>query len=90
MTIDAYTRFLLTVIAIALAVIAVRGISPQPAWATDRLECRLEGPVEIRSFSDELDVRLRDVAEPIEVKVSHAFAEPGTSTGNPLYVQVVQ
>jgi hypothetical protein len=46
--------------------------------------------VEIRSFSDELDVRVRDVSEPLEVKVSHAFAEPGTSSGNPLYVQVVQ
>ena len=76
---DRYTRFLLTVIAIALTVIAARGISPvAPAYAADTIECRFDGPLTIGDFRDQLDVR-----------VEQKSYQPGSSSGNPLYVRTV-
>ena len=42
---DPFTRALLTVIALALVVLALRGT---PAQAVDPVICRVEGPIEVR------------------------------------------
>ena len=81
---DTYTRVILTVIAAALVVIAFRGLgSPIPsAYAADRLDCRIDGAVEIKGLTDELRVR---ISSPVEIKQSHS--EAGSSSSYPLYVK---
>jgi hypothetical protein len=75
---DNYTRFLLTVIAVSLAVIALRGNSPiAEAQAADS-RCVIDGPMEISKIDDT-----------IRVKVEQGFAQPGTSSSNPVYVEMV-
>lgn len=82
---DTYTKSVLTVIAAALVVIALRGLSPIPeAHAGDRLDCRIDGPVEIRGFPDTLKVRITDTVE-----TKKAFSEAGSSSSSPLYVRQV-
>ncbi len=83
---DTYTRFILTIIAAALVVIAFRGtgatVIPE-AYAADRLDCRIDGPVEIKGLRD-LRVTIDD---PVEIK--QAFSEAGSSSGSPMYVKTV-
>jgi len=82
---DRYSRAVLTVIAVALVVIATRGqLLEVSAYAADEVRCRVEGPIEIRSFGDDLDVKFSDK---IRVEVEHAFATAGTSSGSPLYIK---
>ena len=83
---DTYTRVVLTIIAAALVVIALRGggapLLPN-AHAAERLDCRIEGPVEIKGLSD---LRIR-IADAVEVKQSHS--EAGSSASYPVYVKSV-
>jgi hypothetical protein len=82
---DPYLRALLTVIAMALVVIASRGsFLETPAYAGDDIRCTVEGPIEIKSFSDTLDVK---IADKVRVEVDQAYASPGTSSGNPVYIR---
>lgn len=77
---DTYTKTILTIIAAALVVIAARGFDPiPPAQASDRLECTIEGPVEIGGFRDML-----------KVEVDQKAFEPGYSSGSPVFVKVVE
>ncbi|MEZ4319894.1 MAG: hypothetical protein R3F61_20455 [Myxococcota bacterium] len=91
MTTDRYTRAVLTVIAAALSIIALRGLSPIPAaWATETMECRFGSPVELRSgaqirVTDTVQVRMSD-----EVKVRvESYGAPGSSSSSPLYVKQI-
>ena len=46
---DRYTKIVLTVIAVALSLIAVRGLfDATPARASGEERCRIVGPVEVR------------------------------------------
>lgn len=83
---DNYTRFVLTVIAAALVVIALQGLgSPIPvAHAADRLDCRIDGPIEIKGLHDQLRVK---VSGTIDIDQSHGTA--GSSRSYPVYVQTV-
>ncbi len=77
---DAYTRFLLTVIAFALISIALRLGSPiPPAYATETMECQFDGPLEIRRISED-----------VTVEVKQAYNQPGSSSSHPLYIKVVE
>ncbi len=82
---DRYTRAVLTVIAIALVVIATRGQLETTAHAADEIRCRVEGPIEIKSFGDDLTVKLSDQ---LKVEVESAFSSPGSSSSSPLHVKV--
>lgn len=87
---DTYTRFLLTVIAASLALIALRGWSPVPAaFAGESLDCRLSGSVEISRFSDTLDVKVSRFDSDLDVEVKSGFSQPGTSSSSPVYVKQV-
>ncbi len=77
---DTYTRFVLTIIALALVVIAARGL-PSPvsvAHATDVVPCRIDGPLEIRGIGGQ-----------VKVELEQAYGEPGSSSSNPLYVKAL-
>ena len=76
MPIDTWTKTCLTLIAIALLVIAFRPSFPV-AHAAEEMRCTIDGPLEIKSFGDEL-----------EVKVNAAFSSPGSSASAPMYVHV--
>ncbi|MCO4773541.1 MAG: hypothetical protein KDA24_26140 [Deltaproteobacteria bacterium] len=81
---DTYTRVVLTVIAAALVIIALRGVSPIPnAYAGDRLDCRIDGPIEVKGLQD-LRVTIRDTVE-----VKQAFSEAGSSSSSPVYIKSV-
>ena len=81
---DAYTRAVLTVIAAALVVIALRGLgSPiATAHAGETLDCRVSGQVEIRG-----PVRIESIGGSSKVQIEQAYGEAGSSSGNPLYVK---
>lgn len=75
---DTYTRILLTVIAVALCVIALRGTSPVPAaHAAEVMECRFSGPLEISRING-------------KVQLEAAHGEAGSSSSYPLYVKQLQ
>jgi hypothetical protein len=78
---DPYTRVVLTVIAVALSVIALRGLPlPIPdAQAAETIECRFSDAVRIESFRDALTVKL-----------DAQYDQPGVSSGRPLYVKLVE
>lgn len=84
---DTYTRTILTVIAAALVVIALQGFgSPIPqAYAADRLDCRIDGPVEVKGLQNELRVKVTG-----EVEVKQSRSEAGSSRSYPLYVKNVE
>lgn len=70
---DRYTRFLLTIIAMALVAQAARGLQPiRSAWAAETLRCeianevKVTGKLEIDTFNRPLRVDIDDV-----VKVKH-------------------
>ena len=87
---DPYTRLLLTVIAISLAIIAVRGVSPIPAaFAGEVMECKFSGGLEVSRFSDTLDIRVTRFDSDLDVEVKSGFSQPGTSASSPIYVQDV-
>jgi hypothetical protein len=76
MNADTYTRVVLTVIAVALVIIALRGVSPIPvAHAAETMDCRFDGPLQIR---DEIKVKL------------DSYGLPGSSSSSPMYVKTVQ
>ena len=76
MTVDRYTRTVLTIIAAALVVIALRGLNPiPPAWAAETMDCRVSGEIEIKRFSDDLKVQVDD------------FNFPGGSSSRPMYMK---
>lgn len=83
---DTYTRVVLTVIAVALVAIAAQGFgSPIPvAHAAERLDCRIDGPIEIKGLRDELRVK---VTGALQVEQQHG--EAGSSSGYPLYVKSI-
>ncbi len=82
---DTYTKVVLTVIAVALSVIALRGFHPvSPAQAADTLECEVKGPMEIRG-----SITIEDFRDKLEVEVEQGYAEAGSSTSSPLYVKDV-
>ena len=76
MHIDPWTRICLTVIAAALALLALEPLVPE-ARAADELKCRIEGPLEVRS-----------IGGTVKVEVDSAFSSPGSSSGSPLHVKV--
>lgn len=81
MTNDRFSRLLLTVIALSLAVIAVRGIVPDALAASGDMKCEIVGTVNIAGKiavdtlnnpvvvkgSDEFQIRLRDTV-PVRVE----------------------
>lgn len=75
---DPYVRVLLTVIAVSLAVIALSGLVPD-ARATDRLQCEIDGP---------LDIRISDIQDEIQVELEERHGVPGSSSSYPVYVRV--
>jgi len=83
--IDRYTRAVLTVIAAALVVIATRGqILETPAHAADEIRCTVEGPIEIKSFGDDLEVK---VGNEVKVEIDQAYSSAGSSSSSPLYIK---
>ena len=86
---DLYTRAVLTLIAFALCVIAFRGVFEPvpPAHAAEEVECRFAGPLEISDFRDTLDV---DIDDTVQVEVKQGFAQPGSSSSQPMYIKVVE
>lgn len=76
--IDRYTKVVLTVIAVALVGIALRGSVPV-AQAAEDVRCTVEGP---------LDVRVRAFDDDIELK--WGFSQPGSSSSSPLHVRQAQ
>lgn len=75
---DPYTRAVLTIIALALCVIALRGLSPVPvAHAAEVTECRFSGPLEISRIGG-------------TVEIEQAYGQPGSSSGHPIYVKSLQ
>lgn len=76
---DRYTRAVLTIIAAALVVIALRGLgSPEStARAADTVECHFSGPVEISRING-------------KVELEQAYGQPGSSSSYPVYVKTVQ
>lgn len=83
---DPYARVLLTVIAVALALIAAHQWLMPTALATDTMSCRIEGPIEVRSFGDDLDVTLRGTPQ-LEVEIDWDYSAPGHSSSSPLYIK---
>lgn len=82
---DTYTKAVLTVIAIALSVIALRGLQPiAPAHAADSIECEVRGPMEIKG-----SITIEDFRDKLEVEVEQGYAEAGSSSSSPLYVKDV-
>ena len=77
---DTYTKTLLTIIALALVTIALRGIVDpiQPAWAGD-MSCTIEGPLEIKE--------IRGFGDRLRVEIEQGFNQPGSSSGSPLYIK---
>ena len=88
---DWYSRSMLTIIAVSLAVLATGQLqNPVPAaHAADTMECRFSGPLEIRDIGGTVDVRIRSIDDDLKVEASQAFSQPGTSSSRPLYVQQV-
>ena len=82
MSVDAYTKAVLSLIAVSLALLAARAWV-EPAWAQS-MECRIDGPIEIRDFADTLEVR---VTSPLEIR-PYSASEPGSSSAWPLYVKM--
>jgi hypothetical protein len=82
---DRYTRAVLTVIAAALVIIAARGQFESVAYAADDIKCTVEGPIEIRSFGDDLTVK---IANKIKVEVDQAYASAGSSSSSPLHIKM--
>ncbi len=72
---DNYTRFLLTVIAGALVILALRPAIPE-AHAADTLRCTVEGPMQIKGIDGTL-----------QVQVEPKYGAPGSSSSNRLYIQ---
>ena len=68
---DRTSKFLVLLVALGLFANAV----PR-AQAADQLECKIDGPIE---------VRVESIGDDIEVK--WAFSAPGSSSSSPLYVQ---
>ena len=73
---DRVSRASLVVIALSLAVMAGRSLTPT-AQAADTMQCEFKGPLTIRSFDDKL-----------QVVVESAYSAPGSSSSSPMYVQV--
>ena len=88
---DWYSRIMLTMIAVSLAVIAFGQLqNPVPAaHAADTMECRFSGPLQIRDIGGTVDVRIRSIDDDIKVEATQAFSQPGTSSSRPLYIQQV-
>ena len=85
---DHYTRAVLTVIAVALVVIATRGqLFETPAHAADEIKCRVEGPIEIKGFGETLSVKITDE---VKVEVDQAYSSAGSSSSSPLYIKAEQ
>lgn len=82
MSADVQTRGLLSVIALALTLLAVRAWV-EPAWAQST-ECRISGPIEIR---DDVDVRLVGWPGTLEVRPS-STSNPGSGSSYPFYVRM--
>ncbi len=79
--VDRYTQTVLTVIALSLATIALRGgdgLVPS-AHAADTQSVRIERAIEIGRLP-----------EPIQVEIKQAFSQPGTSSSSPVYVKLVE
>ena len=82
---DTYTKLVLTVIALALCVIAFRGFEPiAPAHAADSIECEVKGPMEIKG-----SIAIRSFDDNLDVEIEQAYNEAGSSSGSPLYVKEI-
>ena len=75
---DNTTKSLLAAIALGLFVNALSNAVPV-ALAAERVECRIDGPVEVRVTS---------INDDIEVK--RAFGQVGTSSSNPVYIKALE
>jgi hypothetical protein len=80
---DNYTKLILTVIAVALCVIAVRGLNPVPvAHASSDLECTVDGPMEIKG-----SISISSFGDDLEIK--QGYSTPGSSSSSPVYTKIV-
>ena len=78
MNVDPWTKACLTVIALALLVIALRPIVPVAHAQEGPMKCEITGgTLDIGKFDDEL-----------RVKVEAAFGSPGSSRSQPHYVKI--
>ncbi len=86
---DTYTRIILTVIAAALVLIALRGSNEviTPAHAAEDISCSFSNALEISDFRDKLNVAIE---EPLEVEVKQSFGHAGSSSGSPFYIKLVE
>lgn len=82
---DPVVRVLLAVIAVALTVLALRSVPV--AQAVDAVECRVEGPIQIRG---PVEVRITDLPSSIQVETTPRYGSAGSSSGNPLYIRNTQ
>jgi len=85
-SIDTYTRAVLTVIALSLALLTAHAWISTPALATEDMDCHIDGPIRVDGFGQALEVRLSD--RPLQVEVQpHSSSTPGSSSAYPLYVK---
>ena len=74
MSVDAYTRGVLSIIALALSLLAARAWL-EPAWAQS-MECRVSGPIAISDLPD-VDVRLLSWPGALETR-PYSSSVPGS------------
>ena len=86
--VDNYTRVVLTIIAGALVVIALRGIgNPIPVAHAADMDCDISGSVEITGFRQPLEIKVVDFRDQLELGWSSS--QTGASSSQPIYVQTV-
>ena len=81
---DAYTRAVLSVIAVALSLLAARAWV-EPAWAQST-ECRVTLPSDVR-IGGTVQVDIEDWPDPLQIQ-PYSSSSAGSSSTWPLYVKM--